>query len=100
MKVLYVAADGRMFDERKQCIDYEDYVLMAGIDCYDDDWDIVSPFAEHALDTLVTVDVRPTADLDRFHSAIARDGKPEFLMITEPGRWYWLDGRFVKQTCQ
>lgn len=96
MRVKYEAADGKLFGNRYECIEYEDK-LFEGITAYDDDEDSVELFDPSGYEAAVEVRVFENADIASFWKAAIRLDMDAYCSITHPGRWYWNGMRFVEK---
>ena len=105
MKIIYVADNGKQFDDEYECRHYEwllNHPLLKEIICYDEDGEVLEDiFAQDTYEYTMKIFV-PTDEVAKELQELGRYmGFCYYEDIDSAGTWVWkdfsrLDGRFVK----
>lgn len=102
MKVLYIADDGKEFDDKFECEKYEwllEHSHLKDIKCYDKDGNLFPDIMSDKTYDYCTKVIVPTKKCVKEIQDLADYmGFCLYLDITEPGTWIFLtDGEIVKE---
>lgn len=93
MKIIYVANDGKQFDNEVECLSYEwlqDHPLLSGVEFLDENGDrLYDLLSEDTYNNVVTI-IIPNANVYREFRALARyTGYCAYADIDYAGTWVW-----------
>ena len=95
MRTIYIADDGKQFDDEFECLDYEWHLhhpflkKIAFLDVNNNL--IINPFTDKAYSDINTVIVHNLNELQDLSEFIKYTGFLAYQDITEPGVWRWND---------
>lgn len=107
MKTIYIADDGKKFDDKFECEHYEwmlNHAHLKDIKCYDKDGNILEDIMEDDTYNYCQKIIVPTGEAVKELNDLADyTGYCYYSHITEAGTWVYkenesgMDGKFVKE---
>lgn len=100
MKTVYIADDGKQFDDEFDCQNYEwqlNHKNFATIEFFDKDGNtVIDVFSEKAYEKTEQVNIYNSESVEELQEFAADTGFGSYEDITEPGIWCFRDEGFVK----
>lgn len=103
MRTIYIADDGKQFDDEIDCIDYEWKLKrnhLSEIEIYDENGrKLENIFLENSYNKSEKVVVKSQEAANDLHDFAKYTGYCEYYKITSPGVWIWNEGYgFLNET--
>ena len=96
MKVVYIADDGKEFDDEYACMDYEWKLshFLDGIIFYDENGKLLTnPYADETYNKVNTIEVKNEEALKTLHEIADYNGFCLYYDIDSVGKWVFYRGK-------